>query len=160
MLPAQLVTLKADIQGNPTLAALWAAGERGQVAAHYSQTASPAFYVWRSSISIAEVLDSLVVEDWTALDNLTVGQDRIWVNLKETGAIKPASEAHRAALTECWKGTAAKVAVRDRILALGKRTATYGEKLFAVGTGTQIDPATMTYENQISMTDCELAMAS
>ncbi len=126
----------------------------------YNQTASPDFYVWRSSLPMNEVFDGFIADDWTAMDNLTVGQDRIWINLKELGSLKPASAAHRAALVECWKGTAAKVAVKDRILAMGKRTAKVIEKLLSTGTGTVGDPATMGYEGNLGWEEVNKAMES
>lgn len=163
---AQLQALKADILANAgtlegkTPAEWWAEGNPSKVAAFYNQTATPDFIVWKPTLAISDVLDNFIADDWTAMDNLTVGQDRIWVNLKEVGSLKPASSAHRAALTECWKGTAAKVAVKDRILNMGKRTANNVEKLLATGTGSQADPATMGHEGGIEWPIVNDAMAS
>lgn len=162
----QLQALKADIQSNTgtldgkTPAQWWAEGNPSKVAAFYNRTATPDFYVWKSSLEVSEVFDGFIAEDWTAMDNLTVGQDRIWVNLKGLGTLKPASAAHRAALTECWKGTAAKVAVKDRILAMGKRKAIVVEKLLSTGTGTLADPATMGFEGELDWPDVNAAMGA
>lgn len=162
--PQQEALVKSDVENNATLyegktlAQWWAERNPGKIAEYYSQEASPAFYLWRSSLPVSEVLENLIADDWQAMDNLTVGQDRIWVNLKEVGSIKPSSAAHRAALTECWKGTAAKVAVKDRILDMGKRTANNIEKLLATGTGSQADPAVPSFEGVCSWPDINEAM--
>ena len=160
MTPTQLQAIKADIQGNPTLSSYWASGEKSAIAAYYNQDANPTFYVWKNSVPFSEIMDNLVAADWTALDNLTVGQDRIWENLKGTGAFKASSSAHRAAIGECWKGTQAKLDVGTRILGLGKRTSNNIEKLLATGTGTQNDPATMGHEGSIDWSVVDLAMGS
>lgn len=160
MQTAQLQAIKADIQGNPTLSALWAAGEKSQIATYYNTTADPAFYVWKSSLPFSEVLRDFVAADWQALDNLTTGQDRIWINLKELGALDMGSAAHQAAIAECWKGTAAKTAVGTRITDLGKRTTNNIEKLLATGTGSLAEPATIGFEGTIDWSTVDQAMAS
>jgi hypothetical protein len=49
---------------------------------------------------------------------------------------------------------------RANLLALWKRLATRGEKIFATGTGSDPSPGTLTFEGNISYQDVEQARAS
>jgi hypothetical protein len=108
------------------------------------------FVAWRSSVT----RDAVTTEgfDWTQVDNLTTGQARIWDLLfdTQTGAINPGEPGKRAAISECWKGTAAKVAVATFVLSRCKRFARRGERVFATGTGTDATPGLLTFEGTIS----------
>lgn len=156
MTPAQLVALKADINGNPTLTALLAAGEIGQVVTHYNAPASPMFYVWRSSIPVEEYRDALV---WTEVDGLTAGKARIWdwITGAMTLPINASKVAVRQGLSDAW---ASNTTTRPQLLAIAYRACNNVEKLFATGTGSEASPATMGYEGTISQADVEYAMAS
>ena len=57
--------------------------------------------------------------DWVEVDNLTVGKARIWEWLFDnaTTTINPSKANVRAGIAECWKGTAAKLAVQAAVLA-------------------------------------------
>lgn len=158
MTPAQLAALKADIQGNPTLTALWAAGERGQVAAYYSQPASPDFYVWRTSMTAAEMHGAYV---WTEMDNFTNAAKQFQFNLMiSQGSVNPSSANVRQGFLDIFAG-AQFANTRAALVALAKRKANNTEKLFSTGgTGAVNDPGTMGFEGAASITDVELAMAS
>lgn len=154
----QLAALKADLIANAaSFPPGWYADEIARL--WYNQPASPAFYCWTSLITMSEVLDRMDDNDWSQFDNLTAGQYNIWTELREAGGIKAYKSSNRKAVTECWKGTAAKALVATHILDMCKRTATRAEKLFATGTGTVASPATSAFSDvfQLTYQDVEAA---
>lgn len=152
----QRQTLAAHIQADPTLAALpnnpdgWAAATTA-----LNATAAPAFYVWRTSVDVDEIMANGF--DWTRVDNATVGKARIWEWMMSRGTLNPSKPNIRAGIDEAWSG-APNAAHRDAIYAHCKRPATRAEKLFATGTGTAQSPGTMGFEGQVSPLDVELTL--
>ena len=69
---AQLLLLKTDIQADPMFVG-WFAEE---IAQEYNKPASPAWTVWRTSVTWDEIM--LNGMDWARVDNLSVGKARIW----------------------------------------------------------------------------------
>lgn len=150
--PTQLTTLKAAIlaETDSAFVAFRQANNEDGMAAFYNAATSPAFVAWLSSVT----RDAVTVEgfDWTQVDNLTNGQARIWDLLFDTQskAINASEPGKRSAISECWKGTAAKVAVATFVLSKCKRTATRGEKVFASGVGSDASPAVMSFEGVLT----------
>ena len=64
----------------------------------------------------------------------------------------------RAGMDNIFSG-AGGVITRAQLLALYKRTALRGEKLYATGTGSDAVPGLLTYEGPILNTDIVLALA-
>ena len=157
--PEQLTTLKAAILADIDSAVVAARtnGADNELARLYNLTASPAFIVWRTSVPRNEAQGSGF--DWTQIDNLTVGQARIWFDaLFYGGGLNAADAGQRAGIAEAWKGTAAKVAVKAFILSVCKRAATKAEKALATGTGKDAAPAVMGWEGQLTSDDISAAM--
>lgn len=155
----QLATLKAEILADTDSAVVAARtnGADNELARLYNLTASPAFIVWRTSVPRNEAQGSGF--DWTQIDNLTVGQARIWFDaLFDGGGLNAADAGQRAGIAEAWKGTAAKLAVKVYILSICKRAATKAEKALATGTGTDAAPAVMGWEGQLTSDDISAAM--
>lgn len=113
------------------------------------------FVVWRTSVPQDEIMQNGF--DWVQVDNLTNGKARIWDWLFDNSAktINPSKVNVRAGIAECWKGTAALLAVQAVVFGHCKRNATVVEKLLATGTGTTLSPATMSFESPISYQDIE-----
>ena len=120
-----------------------------EIARLLNQTASPDFIVWKSVVGQDEIMQNGF--DWVQVDNLSVGKARIWEWLfnNESRRLNPSKPNVRAGIDECWKGTAAMLAVRAAVYVHCKRKATVIEKLFATGTGTDAVPATMAIEGTI-----------
>ena len=150
MTPEQLPTLRAFILADVVLAGLIAQGAVGAVATALNAPTNPAFIVWRTSVSQDEIMQNGF--DWTRVDNLSIGPARVWEWLfaNESKSINPSKANVRAGIEAVWKGTAPDLAVRAAVYAHCKRAASAVEKLFATGTGTTQDPATMTHEGDIS----------
>jgi hypothetical protein len=144
----QLTTLKAAIaaETDSAFVTLRTANDEQGMADFYNAASTK--IVWRTGISRA----ALTVDgfDFTQVDNLTVGQARIWDWLFEDGPLNPSESGKRAAVSEAWKGTAAKVAVGTFVLGKCKRAATKGEALYATGTGTDGSPAVLAFEGALT----------
>ena len=103
--------------------------------------------VWKNLLQLATIMQNGF--DWTQVDNLTIGKARIWEWLWWVeGGINPSKPNVRAAIEECWKGTAAMLAVRASVLEHCKRIATRFEAIFLVGTGTNAIPVNLVIDSQ------------
>lgn len=152
----QLAALAADILADPVLAAEPMNSDGAfAIAAAYNAEASPAFVVWRTNVPAQEIMANGFV--WTAVDTLTVGKARIWDWMTRYGTINPSKANVRQGLADCFGAASAMVTGITPHL---KRNATRGEKLFATGTGTTGNPATMAYEGTLSYQDVEAARNS
>ena len=151
--PEQQATLKTAILADQTLNQIYSDGDLGALAAALNADKSPAVVVWRSSVSKDEIMQNGF--DWVEVDNLTVGKARIWEWLFDnaTTTINPSKANVRAGIAECWKGTAAKLAVQAAVLANCKRNASVLESLFVTGTGTTASPALLGVEGDVSWYD-------
>jgi hypothetical protein len=159
--PQQLTTLKAAIDSDPALAAkpMNSDGYFDIAVILNTELEVPDFYVWRTSIFVNEIMGNGF--DWERVDNMTVGEARIWDFMTKLGIINPAQTNVRAGVNEAFKGTAADDAMRLAIFGHCQKLATRAQKLFAAGSGTTsnesgIGPATMAVES-ITMTDVEAA---
>jgi hypothetical protein len=118
--------------------------------------ASPAFIVWKTSVSIDEIMRNGM--DWARVDNLSIGKARIWDWLGRLGTINPSKPNVRVGIDATWVGTAADLAVRAAVYVHCKRPATIAEKILATGTGTNAVPATMSLEGTLTYQDVRDAM--
>lgn len=125
--------------------------------------ASPAYKVYRTFVSTAEVMGNSF--DWTRVDNLNAGKSRIWDWMKEAYAsnsvpgLNPANASCRAGINSVWVGTAADLAVRATVYSHCHRDATVAEKLLVTsGAGTAPDqngdgPGVMGFEGIVTLQD-------
>ena len=150
---AQKTTLKAAILSEATLAQYVIDRRDDLIASYYNADSNPAVTVWRTVVTRDDVSGEGF--DWTQVDNMTTGQGRIWDLLFDTStrAIDPSEAGKRAGISECWKGTAGKVAVATHVLGRCKRTANRVEALFDVGTGTEATPSVLAFEGSVSVNE-------
>lgn len=153
---AQLTTLKAVVLADPALVPLTSGQTtdyNGIANALNALSTNPAVIVWRTAITRREC--QFEGFDWTQCDNLTTGQARIWDWLFDQGTqmMNPSEPGKRAGVSECWKGTAAKVAVATFVLNQCKRTATRAEAALATGTGTSASPSMLSFEGAVTIQD-------
>jgi hypothetical protein len=155
--PSQLTTLKADILSIPELAAQ-PLNDDGHfyIAAYYNVIASPAWRVWKTSVSTAEIKDAI---NWTEYIGRSVGERSAFELLVSNHVINPAKANVRQGISDMFSGVQGQV-TRNALLALGKRDATRAEKLFSIGTGSDAVPATMTFEGNLSYSDVSAARNS
>lgn len=132
-----------DTDGHFTLAAL------------LNEKASPGFTVWKTAVPIAQVG---VAFNATELAGLTTANtSRLQVMADYSGGTFDASKPDvRSGFDTVFSG-AGGVSTRASLLILWKRLATAGEKILATGTGSNVAPATLTFEGNITANDVQLA---
>lgn len=151
---AQLDALKAAILADPNLTALVSARNVQLIVDYMSGDSSRV--VWRTSVNPEEIMTNGM--DWTQIDNLSIGKARIWEWMTQGGRFNPAKPNIRAGIIECWKGTAAMLAVQASVFTHCKRFASRFEAVFATGTGTTAAPATLDIEGTPSLQDIAEAL--
>lgn len=110
------------------------------IAVALNLTASPVWVVWRTAVSLSEVMQNGF--DWARVDNLSIGKARIWEWMfLQAGTIDPSKTNVRAGIDACWIGTAPDLAVRAAVYAHCKLNASRAQKIFSTGTGTDATPA-------------------
>jgi hypothetical protein len=157
--PAQAAALQTAVLADPVLSLKPHTSDGAyDIAAAFNLDAASAFVVWKTFVRQEVITQNGF--DWVRVDNLSVGKARIWEWLfaNPDRSINPSKANVRAGIDECWKGTAADLAVRAAVYVHCKRNATRAEKLFATGTGTDAEPATMVFEGSLSYYDVQAAM--
>lgn len=147
---AQLATLKAAIAADATLNAYpnTADGAYDMCAQVLNVTASPAFVVWQDKLT-PELFDSGLIAGATQIDGLTQGKrDELFMIGQRTRDCN--NTAVRAAIDDA---TGSQNTLKAAIVAVTKRNATAGEKIFATGTGTTASPATLVVYGNLTYLD-------
>ena len=122
-----------------------------------SKPATPAFTVWKTSVSISEIGDAISA---TELVGLTTGklQQLQTISDYSGGTINPSKADRRNAFDQVFSAASGTI-TRPALLALWKRQATAGEKIFAVGVGTDLSPALLVIEGTVDRQDVFAARA-
>lgn len=154
---AQKLTLKADILANPDALAIYDIGDLSALADLYNQPASPAFWVWRTNVSRADLYHSTSPDgttwNWTTYKNQGVAEQNAWVQMFMGDLADFSKPNLRAGIGSIFTGSAQANAQRDHCLSVGRRLARRVEKLYALGTGSSVSPATMVVEGALSFSD-------
>jgi hypothetical protein len=145
---AQLLTLKAAIlnETDPTFVALRNASDEFSMAAWFNENTSPAFIVWKSSVTIRDTGQAFNGAEWAGMTS--ANHTRLQTVAQYLASYNPASAGIRAMFDDIWSG-AGGTNTRAALLALWKRTARRYEKLYATGTGSDASPATLVIEGAI-----------
>ena len=160
--PAQLPVLKADILADPVLAAIPNTSDGAfQIAEVYKLDAVPDFWAWRTSVSQSECVGVTSIDgtnwSWTIYIARSVGERDGWREMfADTGSINPSRPNVRQGLQDIFSG-AGGLAQRTHLLTIARRKTTRVEKLFAVGAGTTVTPATMGFEGPITYSEVQQA---
>lgn len=151
----QRQTLKAAIQAAPAANKMYVDGNLQGLADFYNAVASPAWKVWRTSVSRAEIYNQTSDEatnwSWTFYKNQSAVEQNSWVQMFMGDSADFSRPNLRAGIVIIFTGASAVNATHA--LAIGKRSATVAEKLFSTGAGTVPSPATMTREGPLVYTD-------
>lgn len=147
---AQQQTLKTYIMATPALAASAAGNDYQSVADGLNAVASPAFKVWKSTVTADELRSAIIntVAASTQLDALTASKrdSLLWAisqPLNPNGGVSAALDDF------CGSQNNLKATIQAAL----KRAATVAEKQLATGTGTDPSPATLGWEGAISAFD-------
>lgn len=146
----QLVTLAANIRAAvdaPVVTAL-ANGNDNEIARLYNLDASPAFTVWKTSVTINAIGDKINGTELAGLSSLNTTRLQAVVMLSPAG-VNPSLIDRRQFFDDIFSG-AGGTTTRAQLLALWKRFATRAEKLYATGTGSDASPATLVFEGSIT----------
>ena len=156
--PTQQTTLKAAILADPTLNAFPNTSDGNfDLAVHLSNTlATPAFIVWRTDVPTKDVKAAIV---WTEYIGRSVGERGAFELMISNGVLDASNVNVRQGIQDCFSGPSG-VNTRANLTAIAKRSATLIEKILATGTGTDVSPATMTFEGTISAADVQQARNS
>ena len=155
----QLATLKADILSKPALSSqpMNSDGD-SNIAKYYNGQAAPNFTVWKTNVTTTQVGDNIVATELAGMTSLNLQRLQNIVTISTDG-INASLPDRRAFFDDIFSGAGGAV-TRPKLLALWKRFATEGEKLYATGTGSDATPATMTFEGSISYQDVSTARGS
>lgn len=159
--PAQLQTLKTDIESNTdqTVIDALAAGANNAIAAWYNQTASPDYYVYKNVVPINEVSAAIELDD---VANMTTGDNeklKTFYALRTQSGVFASKQSEREGFDDIFSAAAGDDS-QQALIVLWRRLASNAEKLFATGTGTSGDPSVMAVDGAISLQDVRDALAS
>ena len=153
----QLNALHTAACADPAAAVLIAAGDSAGLRAYLNAPAAPAYYVWRTDVSRAEVYHQTSAEattwNWTTYKTQGATEQNAWTQMCMGDLANMALPNLRAGVAASFTGSAAATTQRDHVLAAGKRAALRVEKSLASGTGTLVTPAVMTWEGALRETD-------
>lgn len=154
---AQLQALKTEILNDPVLTAQPQNSDGAfAIAAALNLLAAPAFIVWKTNVSTADVRAALV---WSEYDALSVSKQNAFSFLCSNGIVNAALTNVRQGISSIFSGPSQSGNLAA-LIAIAKRRATRAEKVLATGTGTDASPATMGFEGTLSYQDVEAARAS
>lgn len=167
---AQLQALKAFIAADPTLDAFPHNADGAiDILPLLNVNAAPDYWVWRTSVTKNEYTNTVSPDgttfNWTGAGFITrsVGERDAWRELFNgagvgNNAVNPSLANVRQAMQDIFSGaTAPAPANRTHLLAMSRRKARVGEKLFAIATvggsgtrGSTANPDTMSPEGTIT----------
>lgn len=152
--PAQLQTLKAAIlaETTPAFVALRQANDETGMAAWYNTAGT--FVAWKSSVTIAATGAVFNGTEWAGMTS--ANHTRLQTVAQYLATYNPGIADIRAMFNDIWSSGGTNT--RAALLALWKRFATRGERVFATGTGTDAAPGSLTFEGTISAQDISDAL--
>lgn len=161
---AQLLVLKTDIMADGALSGLAHTPDNADLIAQlYNQVASPAFWVWRTSVPVQEILETTTGDgtswSWVIYIGRSQAERDGWRDMTRAGSLNVALLSTRQGLADIFSG-AGGLAQRTHLLTVGRRQATRAEKLLAIGAGLPATPATMGFEGALRYTDIQNAWGS
>jgi hypothetical protein len=163
MTPAQLQTLKADILANADLNTNPNTSDGNfEIARLYNLTATPDFWVWKSSLAERECVEQASQDgtsfSWTQYIARTEPERDAWKRLFASGTVNPSLTNVRQGIADIFSGAqAAPTAQRAHLLATARRKATRAEKLFSTGTGSTASPAVTSLEFGVTAAEVDQA---
>ena len=150
---AQRTELKAYIEGNQIwMAYSHNADGASAIAGELALAAEPDVVVWRSDVAEAEVVSDTSAEstvwDWTVYAALTRSEQGAYERMFANGTVDAGKPNIRQGFADVFNGPSG-AGQRAHMAAISKRLANNLESLFAVGTGSTNNPATMEVEGRV-----------
>lgn len=153
---AQQSTVKAAILADGALAPLTSGPgtDYGAIAAAMSAAASPVYWVWRTSVSRAELYNKASPTgsfwDWTIYKGQSATEQNAWVQMFMGDAADFSQQNLRDGIGKIFGAANAQT---THCLAIGRRQANRVERLLASGTGSTGSPGVMAFEGELRITD-------
>jgi|SRR5687768_12241014 len=161
--PSQLSVLKAAIaaETDATFVELRTAGAAGAMAEWYNQDHAT-FIVWKTRLTEHDIVDLTsstgTTWSWTAYIARSQAERDAWARIfNGTFTINPSIQQVRSGIADIFSGPSGTAQIAH-LLAMAKRPAKRGEKLFATGTGTSASPGLLTFEGDITVEDIVYAV--
>ena len=169
----QQATLKAALLADSELAAFPPNADGSfALAALLNTAASPDYWVWRSKITQSEIVSTTSGDattfSWTTYIGRSAGERDAWRQMfaNSGDAVNPSNANVRAAFADIFSGVSG-AGQRAHLVAVGRRKATRGEKIFASATpggsgesGSTGNPASMGFEGALAWQDVDDARNS
>lgn len=159
----QRPALKAAIlsETDPTFVAFRQANNEQGMADWYN--AASTFYAWRTSVSRAEIYNRTSAEatnwSWTFYKNQSAVEQNAWVQMFMGDQADFSQDNLRAGIAVIFTSASAVNAAHS--LAIGKRLATRGERVYATGAGTLQTPGKFgSFQGLITAQDISDALGS
>lgn len=153
---AQKTAVRNAILADPGVATMFTDGNTSGVADYMNAPASPAFSVWRTSVSRAEIYNETSPDatswSWLSYKGQAVAEQNAWVQMFMGDAADFSKPNLRAGVASIFGAANAQTA---HVLAMGRRLASRFEKILATGTGTAASPGTMVVEGPITAEDVQ-----
>jgi hypothetical protein len=148
---AQKQTLVAAILADPAISQTFIDGNLPGVADYYNALAAPTFTVWKTNVPLSDVGRTFNASELAGLTQLNTSRLQNLAAWLAAG-INPSIAAVRQFFDDIFSGAGGN-STRPALLALWKRPATRLEKLFAAGTGTDNNPATLVVEGALGVSE-------
>ncbi len=153
--PEDLAKLKADIDASPDLSVYPNTSDGNYaIAERYNQRATPARWVWRTSVAEQDYYTATSPDgttwDWEAYVTRTSAERDGWARLFDAAGhtVNPAEPTVRAAFTVLLP-----VAQAAHVRACSRRPATRAEVVIGMGDGTDTEPLTADLRGPITYDD-------
>lgn len=166
--PAEQARLRADIAADPTLGQLpHTSASADEICAAYNATATPLYWVYKTSLSKEEIVGVTSVEGTAFIwaGNGFIGRSNgelvAWQELfmgdRGPGVCNPSLTNVRQAFSDIFSGVGNAASNRAHLANVWRRTATRLEQLFAgqPGNGTTGTPATMTVIGPLTLAEAD-----
>jgi hypothetical protein len=153
----QLQTLKAAIatETDAGFVAARAAGNEGVMAEFYNTNST--FVAWKPVVSIIATGQAFNGTEWAGMTS--ANHTRLQTVAQYLSSYNPGLADIRAMFNDIWSG-AGGTNTRAALLALWKRFALKGEKLYCTGTGSDATPGLFVIEGQITAQNISDALRS
>jgi len=159
---AQKQTLKADILADGALSSQPNTNAGNTVIAEaYNALANPVFWAWRTAVSRADIYNLHSPDntdwDWTIYKGQGVAEQNAWIQMFMADIADFSKANLRAGIGKIFGAANANT---THSLAVGRRQATRGERLYATGTGTSVAPGLFVLEGAMTVLNIEEARNS